>query len=173
MAIYILFAFIIGVVSALVGVHYYPDVLTTGTDPDGLVMEESEAPEAPASTTEQVTTTGKEVIVYDGIAVSEMAQVLDLSGRGLTGSLKAEVRMLPQLQVLDLSGNQFTGIPAEIGQLRALRVLNLSNNDLTGLPHELGNLQQLTLLDVRGNAVSNGDMEIIAAKLPTTTEILR
>lgn len=173
MAIYILFAFIIGVVSALVGVQYYPDVLAPGTAPEVLVIEEEVVPEPTATTTVPVVDEGKQITVYDGIAVSEMSQVLDLSGRGLTGSLKAEVRLLPQLQVLDLNGNQFTGIPAEIGQLSELRILNLSNNDLTGLPHELGNLQKLTLLDVRGNAVSNGDMEIIVAKLPATTEILR
>ncbi len=173
MAIYILFAFVIGVVGALVGVQYYPNVLTLGTSPETLVIEEDVLPEPLATTTAPSIDQGKQISVYEGIVVSEMSQVLDLAGRGLTGSLKAEVRLLPQLQVLDLSGNQFTGIPAEIGQLSELKILNLSNNDLTGLPHELGNLQKLTLLDVRGNAVSNGDIEIIAAKLPETTEILR
>ncbi len=173
MAIYILFAFIIGVVSALVGMQYYPDVLAPESTTEELTVDAAVVPEPVSTTTSPVVTGGKQITVYDGIALAEMSQVLDLSGRGLAGSLKAEIRLLPQLQVLDLSGNQFTGLPAEVGQLSELRILSLSNNDLTGLPHELGNLQKLTLLDVRGNAVSNGDMEIIEARLPATTEILR
>jgi Leucine-rich repeat (LRR) protein len=113
------------------------------------------------------------VEVYDGISVPSNTKTLDLSDRGLTGSLKAEVRMLPALEVLDVSGNQFTGLPAEVGQLSNLRILNLSNNPLTGLPLELGNLQNLEQLDVRNTNYSQQDLSQIEAALPRSTVILK
>jgi len=98
-------------------------------------------------------------------------QKLDLSTNNLDGSLQAEVRLLENLKVLDLSNNQFTGVPAEIGQLKNLEILNLSNNKITGLPHEIGNLSRLKLLDLRGNDYSSSDLDIIKKNLPPTTEI--
>jgi len=73
--------------------------------------------------------------------------------------------------VLDLSNNQFTGVPTEIGQLKNLEVLDLSNNRLTGLPHELGNLSNLKILDLRGNAYSSADLDIIKQQLSDSVEV--
>ena len=87
----------------------------------------------------------KTVTVYEGISVSADSKDLNLSGRGLAGSLKAEVRLLTELRELNLSNNKFTGLPAEVGQLPKLEVLNLSNNLFTGLPQELGNLKNLKI----------------------------
>lgn len=115
---------------------------------------------------------GKSIEVYSGISFPERSTVIDVSGRGLTGSLKAEVRLLPELTTLDLSDNAFTGLPAEVGQLRQLRVLDLSNNQFTGLPHELANLQQLERLDLRGNAISEFDLATIRRGLPATVQIV-
>lgn len=115
---------------------------------------------------------GPQVEVYDGISVPNDAINLDLSGRGLDGSLKAEIRQVSTLEVLDISNNNFTGLPAEIGQLSSLRVLNVSNNPLTGLPYELGNLSNLQTLNLRGTNYAEQDLEIIRQNLPTTTEIL-
>lgn len=98
-------------------------------------------------------------------------EVLDLSGNELSGSLQAEVRFLSELKQLDLSDNNFTGVPAEVGQLSKLEILDLSNNELTGLPHELGNLKKLKLLDLRGNNPSQFDLDIITKNLPASTEI--
>lgn len=112
------------------------------------------------------------VSVYDGIRVSTDTTVLDVSGRGLTGSLKAEIRQLSRLRELDLGDNQFTGLPAEIGQLRELEILNLSNNPLTGLPHELGNLANLKVLDLSGTNYSEFDLEVIAERLPASVTII-
>ena len=108
---------------------------------------------------------------YDGISASINVEEIDLSGRNLTGSLKAEIRSLSKLEVLNLSDNSFTGLPAEVGQLQNLVELNLSNNSLTGLPHEIGNLQNLRLLDLTGNSYSNSDLEIIKSSLPSETVI--
>lgn len=94
---------------------------------------------------------------------------LDLSGNALTGALPAEIRFLSQLEVLDVSDNDMTGVPAEVGQLKRLKVLDLSNNQLTGLPLELGQLTQLETLDLRGNAYSTSDLEQIRKTLTKTT----
>lgn len=112
------------------------------------------------------------VEVYTGISVAKNTQELDLSGRGLEGSLKAEVRQLSELRNLDISGNNFTGLPAEIGQLTKLENLNLANNPLTGLPHELANLHNLQILDLRGTNYAESDLTIIKQGLPATVQIL-
>jgi hypothetical protein len=97
---------------------------------------------------------------------------LDLSNNVLTGSLPAEVRLLSNLRVLDLSDNQFTGVPAEIGQLAELRVLDLSNNPITGLPYEIGNLSKLEKLDLSGTKYSRQDLQVIKEKLPPSMVIV-
>lgn len=119
------------------------------------------------------TPTGERIEVYAGVTAPKDAQELDLSGKELTGSLKAEIRQLSRLEVLDISNNNFTGLPAEVGQLTELRILNLSNNSLTGLPRELGNLNKLQVLDVRDTNYSEVDLEAIVAQLPGDVAVLR
>lgn len=145
--------------------------------------EETGGP-SPVTTYEEALTAAKEVAdeisntptekveVYAGISVVKSETKLDLSGRGLTGSLKAEVRQLSALKELDISNNKFTGVPAEVGQLSELRVLNLSNNPITGLPYEIGNLKKLEILDLRGTNYAKTDLEVIAKGLPATVQIL-
>jgi Leucine-rich repeat (LRR) protein len=96
---------------------------------------------------------------------------LDLSHNKLTGALQAEIRHLQNLKVLDLSNNQFTGVPAEIGQLNELEVLDLSDNNITGLPLELGNLTNLKVLNLKGNDYSKTDLGFIKEKLSASTII--
>lgn len=71
-------------------------------------------------------------------------QLLDLSGNKFTGEIPAEVDVndLPKLRVLMLSNNQLQGkIPLWIGNLKQLQVLDLSNNQLTdSIPTDFGNL---------------------------------
>lgn len=110
--------------------------------------------------------------VYNGISVVKNAQVLDLSGRGLEGSLKAEVRQLTELRELDISDNNFTGLPAEVGQLSKLQKLNLSNNPFTGLPYELGNLKNLEVLDLRGTQYAKQDLAVIQKSLPASVVVI-
>jgi Leucine-rich repeat (LRR) protein len=97
---------------------------------------------------------------------------LDLSDNKLTGALQAEIRHLQKLRTLDLSNNDFTGVPAEVGQLSNLEVLDLSDNPLTGLPYELGNLSNLKMLDLRGTQYSTQDLAVIRAKLSPSTTVL-
>lgn len=119
-----------------------------------------------------VTPGGAMITIYDGVSVSVSSQTLTLAGKGLTGSLKGEIRLLTELRELNLSGNKFTGLPAEVGQLAKLEVLNLSNNPLTGLPQEIGNLKNLKLLDLRGTQYSKQDLVIIKQGLSADTQIL-
>jgi Leucine-rich repeat (LRR) protein len=81
---------------------------------------------------------------------------LDLSNRGLTGSIPSEIWNLTNLTSLDLSSNQLTGsIPPEIGNLSNLEVLYLYNNQLTGsIPPEIGNLTNLTYLGLEWNELT-------------------
>lgn len=98
-------------------------------------------------------------------------QDLNLSNNQIEGSLQAEVRNLQNLKVLNLSNNQFSGVPAEIGQLKNLEILNLANNLITGLPYELANLSKLKILNLKGNAYSESDLAIIKQGLPDSVVI--
>ena len=68
---------------------------------------------------------------------------LDLSFKGLTGSLPSEIGNLVNLKYFDCSGNQLTALPSEIGNLVNLTDLWCNNNQLTALPSEIGNLVNL------------------------------
>jgi len=114
---------------------------------------------------------GINIEIYNNISIPSESRSLDLSGQNLSGSLKAEIRMVSSLEYIDLSNNNFTGLPAEIGHLSNLETLDLSNNNFTGLPHELGNLTKLKYLNLSGNDVSEFDLNIIKGKLPNTTII--
>ena len=98
--------------------------------------------------------------------------VLDLSNNKLTGAIPAEIHDLVNLEELNLSNNQMTGIPAEVGQLKNLKILNYANNKITGLPLELGNLTHLQTLDLSGNNISQQDLAQIKYKLLNTQIIL-
>jgi hypothetical protein len=110
--------------------------------------------------------------IYPGISFEPSVVQVEIPGQNLEGSLKAEIRKLSELRLLDISNNNFTGLPAEIGQLSKLQTLNISNNALTGLPREIGQLQSLQLLDVSGNDYSEEDLSAIRAQLPDTTQII-
>lgn len=124
------------------------------------------------SLTRDVPLSSDNVEVYTDIRVERLITELDLSNKGLTGSLKSEVRLLMNLEKLDISNNKFTGLPAELGQLRTLKILNLSGNPLTGLPQELGKLTNLTTLDLRGTSYSASDLAVIKKGLSASVVIL-
>lgn len=161
-----------------------------GTEPDSMnndtsVSEEAVTAEETNTNISDIgtpvdTTTSGRVIDLSGeglrtvpmeIFENTSATTLDVSNNNLDGALQAEVRHLQNLEVLDLSDNNFTGVPAEVGQLAKLRVLDLSNNPITGLPYELGNLQSLELLDLRGTKYSKQDLDVIKKNLPEETVV--
>ena len=72
-------------------------------------------------------------------------------GKGLDGTIPAELGGLTELSQLSLTNNKLTGgIPAELGNLSKLTKLSLSNNKLSGaIPAELGRLGLLVLNQIR------------------------
>jgi Leucine-rich repeat (LRR) protein len=97
---------------------------------------------------------------------------LKIDHNQLKGSLIGEVRQMTQLQTLDLSCNNMTGMPAEIGQLHMLQTLNYSHNQITGLPNELANLKNtLRSFDLTGNPLSATQITQLKTELPNTTVI--
>lgn len=85
---------------------------------------------------------------------------IDFSGNVLSGDIaKAAKSMFPcmkRLQILDLSGNNFTGnLSGWLEGMASLRVLDLSGNSLSGVvPASIGNLSSLTYLDISVNTFS-------------------
>ena len=81
---------------------------------------------------------------------------LVLFSNQLTGEIPAELRDLPNLEVLSLSSNQLTGeIPAGVGSLPNLEVLSLYSNQLTGeIPAGVGSLTNLVRLELSSNQLT-------------------
>ncbi|GFS33621.1 hypothetical protein Acr_00g0029630 [Actinidia rufa] len=71
----------------------------------------------------------------------------------LGGEINPSLLNLKHLNYLDLSGNDFQGIPIPsfIGSLATLQYLNLSDARFEGtIPHQLGNLSGLRFLSLKG-----------------------
>ncbi|GLT42762.1 hypothetical protein SLA2020_167460 [Shorea laevis] len=79
--------------------------------------------------------------------------ILDISSKGLVGSLSPSIGNLSFLHEIRLANNSFHGdIPLEIGRLFRLQWLNLSYNSFEGkLPSNLSNCFNLNVLHVDGN----------------------
>ena len=54
---------------------------------------------------------------------------------------------------LDLSGKSISYVPNEIFELDQLEILNLSNNQLTGLDPKIESLSNLKILDISNNSI--------------------
>lgn len=133
-----------------------------------LTSSQQESSDKPASSGRTLDLSGKGLEKIDQSNFEDDSiTALNVSNNNLTGALPAEIRKLENLEVLEASDNNMTGIPAEIGQLSKLRTANFANNDISGLPMEIGNLKNLQTLDLRGNPnVSEQDVAQIRAKIP-------
>src|SRR3990167_9769189 len=68
--------------------------------------------------------------------------------------IPSEIRLLTQLQLLNLSSNQITAIPDEIRDLTQLRYLYLDRNQITVIPDSIRDLTQLRVLDLANNQIT-------------------
>lgn len=85
-----------------------------------------------------------------------VSQVLDIHENNIRGFFPSWVTNLSTLNILDLSGNFFSGVlPSGIGGLRNLQELRVANNKLTGsVPYELTQCGLLEVIDLQGNGIS-------------------
>ena len=114
-------------------------------------------PDAPTSANDYADTTG--VTVQSGKIVA-----MNLSGKGLTGTIPESIGDLTDLETLDLSNNNLTGvIPESIGNLTNLTTLDLSGNNLTSTGSGNDAAPQLATSDV-----ASSEAPTLITAFPTT-----
>ncbi|KAL6641992.1 hypothetical protein ACP70R_020173 [Stipagrostis hirtigluma subsp. patula] len=96
---------------------------------------------------------------------------LNLSDRGLVGTISPAIGNLTFLSYLRLADNGFTGqIPPSLGHLRRIRYLYLSNNTLQGDIPDFANCSNLKVLWLNGNHLL-GEMPRYASLPPYLEEL--
>lgn len=85
--------------------------------------------------------------------------ILNLSGKGLRGSISRSLGSLDELKLLDLSCNHLDGeLPTELSNLKNLEVLDFSHNMLTGpVSGSLVGLNSIRSINISSNSF-NGDL---------------
>ncbi|TKF71739.1 protein kinase [Vibrio sp. F13] len=63
------------------------------------------------------------------------------------------IELADSLEILDLSGNQLSDLPAELSKLTNLRIIFASNNLFTHLPDVLGSLPKLEMIGFKTNQI--------------------
>ncbi|MFA0543661.1 leucine-rich repeat-containing protein kinase family protein [Vibrio sp. 10N.222.52.B7] len=63
------------------------------------------------------------------------------------------IELADSLEILDLSGNQLSDLPAEFSKLTNLRIIFASNNLFTHLPDVLGSLPKLEMIGFKTNQI--------------------
>src|SRR3954468_24944481 len=81
---------------------------------------------------------------------------------GLTEFPREIFHLADTLEILDLSGNALSSLPADLARLTRLRIIFCSNNQFTVLPAVLGQCAQLTMIGFKSNRIS----EVPADALP-------
>jgi len=66
------------------------------------------------------------------------------------------------LEVLNLSGNRLSALPADLARLHKLRIVFCSDNLFTSVPEVLGNCTQLEMIGFKSNRIEH----LPAAALP-------
>jgi len=89
------------------------------------------------------------------------ARRLDLSA-GLTEFPEEIFALADSLEVLNLSGNQLSTLPADLPRLHRLQVLFCSDNQFTAVPAVLGQCPQLQMVGFKANKITT----LPAAALP-------
>lgn len=81
---------------------------------------------------------------------------------GLTEFPREIFALADTLEILDISGNQFSTLPDDLSRLHKLRVLFCSDNPFVELPDVLGRCENLSMVGFRNNLIT----KVSAASLP-------
>ncbi|SMB98393.1 serine/threonine protein kinase [Hymenobacter roseosalivarius DSM 11622] len=77
---------------------------------------------------------------------------LDLS-EGLTEFPTEIFELTDTLEILNLSGNKLSNLPADLGRLHQLRILFCSDNQFTSVPEVLGQCPRLSMVGFKANQI--------------------
>ncbi len=75
------------------------------------------------------------------------------------------LELADSLEILDLSGNQLSDLPAELSQLTHLRIIFASNNLFTHLPDVLGTLPKLEMVGFKTNQIKTVSEQSLPTQL--------
>ncbi|XP_047057268.1 probable LRR receptor-like serine/threonine-protein kinase At3g47570 [Lolium rigidum] len=135
-----------------------------GTDRDVLLAFKAAVTSDPTgalrSWTNDTAGAAASVCRWAGVNCSSAGRVtsLDVSSRGIEGTLSPAVGDLEYLDFLNLTDNALSGsIPASLGKLKRLSFLSLCDNVFSGeIPGALGGAENLTVLYLNGNRLTGG-----------------
>ncbi|QJX49079.1 serine/threonine-protein kinase [Hymenobacter taeanensis] len=91
-------------------------------------------------------------------------QRLDLSC-GLTEFPQEIFDLADSLEILNLSGNALSSLPADLGRLHKLRILFCSDNQFTEVPSVLGQCPQLSMVGFKANEIHTLPAEALTPAL--------
>ncbi|WP_213881599.1 leucine-rich repeat-containing protein kinase family protein [Pseudomonas sp. dw_358] len=74
---------------------------------------------------------------------------------GLTQFPEEIFELADTLQILDLSGNHLSSLPADLGRLKHLQILFCSNNDFAEVPACVGQCPQLSMIGFKANRIAH------------------
>ncbi|KAL3075182.1 hypothetical protein niasHS_013405 [Heterodera schachtii] len=81
------------------------------------------------------------------------------------------VTKFPDMDVINLEGNQLAELPPEIGQWGRLRGINVAHNRLAQFPVPLFSCNALSLLDLSDNPIEDIDADAIHRSFPALKQL--
>lgn len=84
---------------------------------------------------------------------------------GLTEFPNEIFELADTLEILDLSGNALSALPADLARLSKLRIIFCSDNQFTELPEVLGSCPELSMIGFKSNRIAKVSGNALPAKL--------
>ncbi|MGO2232757.1 MAG: leucine-rich repeat domain-containing protein [Marinomonas sp.] len=105
----------------------------------------------------------------DQLNRGELKGVIRLQlSENLTTFPEAIFDLADSLEILDLSNNSLSELPADLSRFKKLRILFCSNNQFTELPKALGQCEKLEMIGFKSNQI----IDVSSDSLPTQTRWL-